>query len=727
MRDPLRTTTSQFSSAGGQPQARAANVRSVEPAADLPGHERGNLYMLVEVTGSGGGHPAIYRRILDAAQKAFYETEGTPSAALQRAMRSAHGELRKVNDALPEADWRAGMSCAVLQGSELTIAQVNPALVVVSNAKTVDLFPPEDQPITSPLGGTDRPDIQLVRTSVEPGSIIVLAENRWLDKVRPEVLAAASTAETTTQVAEYLGQLAGQAELSALIIGVSQDIPQVQDPTVIPPPIRSAEGDGAEAAAATVVAATAVATADGPRRGLFGRRPKPPKAEPAEDNTLSDAEPMTAVALSGATAEVVDQTSDEVPESEKEERGRRSPWPLILALVIIPLLIAVVVFAMWWLRNRTQDSDFTKALEGATAAIASAQSLPDDATARQRLAAAKEFLDKAQAIKPGDSRLQPVQNKYDDNINRIDHITPLYGMVPLWSFSGDGHNMARVIVKENKAFVFDRGLQQIARFDFKGTGDTVTPAATPVALAKRDQVKGSDQVVADLVDMTWVDAVSNQSSRLEALDNSGALYNYDMNFGASPLVIGGRDQWGSPQLLAGYGGNLYAVDPKANQIWRYKPTDKGYENPPERYFPEGSKVDLTGAQSIAIDGNIWLLFADGRLLKYFGGEQKPFEIKGLPTPLSSPTAIAASLDGDQIYVADTGNGRIVELNKAGDFQRQFRPAQGNALKEMRNLYLDEAGGALYILTNSQLIKANLPRPSAAPATPAVRATATPQK
>src|SRR5512141_2080579 len=121
MRESLRTTISQFSSIGGQQQPRAANVRAVEPAVDLPGAGRGKLYMLLEVTGSGGGHPALYRRILDAAQRAFYEAEGSLAAALQRAIRAAHVELHKINEALPEANWRAGMSCLAISGTELLI------------------------------------------------------------------------------------------------------------------------------------------------------------------------------------------------------------------------------------------------------------------------------------------------------------------------------------------------------------------------------------------------------------------------------------------------------------------------------------------------------------------------------------------------------------------------------------------------------------------------------
>ena len=91
MPETLRTTIAQFSSAGGRWQPRAANVRAVEPAPDLPSAERGSLYILLEV--SGGGHAALYRQMLNAAQTAFYEKGESVEAALRQAVRSIHQVL----------------------------------------------------------------------------------------------------------------------------------------------------------------------------------------------------------------------------------------------------------------------------------------------------------------------------------------------------------------------------------------------------------------------------------------------------------------------------------------------------------------------------------------------------------------------------------------------------------------------------------------------------------
>jgi hypothetical protein len=178
----------------------------------------------------------------------------------------------------------------------------------------------------------------------------------------------------------------------------------------------------------------------------------------------------------------------------------------------------------------------------------------------------------------------------------------------------------------------------------------------------------------------------------------------------------------------GYGGNLYIVDAKAGQIWRYRPSGKGYESAPEAYFAAGSPpVDLTDVQAIAIDGSIWLLFPDGRLLKFLVGEQQAFDLKYPPGSPKSPVDVTTPLNGDRLYVADAGTGRILEFNKSGELLRQFRPREGDILKDVRSLYLDEAAGALYILTSSQLYKANLPEAGTAAPAPASTPTPTPSQ
>ncbi len=218
-----------------------------------------------------------------------------------------------------------------------------------------------------------------------------------------------------------------------------------------------------------------------------------------------------------------------------------------------------------------------------------------------------------------------------------------------------------------------------------------------------------DESLGDLIDMTWIEAATaNQRSMLHVLDATGKLVAYDEVYAQKPLVVD-RAKWVKPQLIAGYNGNLYVADPGANQIWRYAPTANGYEAEPTAWFKDDKKPDMTDLVGIAIDGHIWLLHSDGRLLKFLSGEQRPFVWVDLPSPLNNPTAVALSQEGDRLYVADPGNNRIVEATKDGKFLRQFKAREGTLLSGVRHLFLDEAKGIIYFVTADQLYKASVPQ------------------
>ena len=120
---------------------------------------------------------------------------------------------------------------------------------------------------------------------------------------------------------------------------------------------------------------------------------------------------------------------------------------------------------------------------------------------------------------------------------------------------------------------------------------------------------------------------------------------------------------------------------------------------------------------IDIDGNVWLLFADGRLLKFYGGEQKPFELKGLPDPLSA-RAGSPQADGDLIYIADSGNGRILEFTKDGQFQRQFDRLRATACRGFATCFSTRQAISSISSPWTSLWKADVPRaPSASKAAP----------
>ncbi|MBF8268260.1 MAG: hypothetical protein HW388_1768, partial [Dehalococcoidia bacterium] len=156
------------------------------------------------------------------------------------------------------------------------------------------------------------------------------------------------------------------------------------------------------------------------------------------------------------------------------------------------------------------------------------------------------------------------------------------------------------------------------------------------------------------------------------------------------------------------GGNLYVLDSMGSQVWRYVPTDQGYDS--ERKGVLGG-VDLRDAVDVALDGDIYVLQRGGGIIKFSGGLPRVLSQDGIDRPLSNPVAIATAPGTRYVYVVDRGNQRIVLYNKDGLFKGQLvAPSIGPAY----DVYPDEAAGLLYILNDTGLYVASLPKEDGGP-------------
>jgi hypothetical protein len=111
---------------------------------------------------------------------------------------------------------------------------------------------------------------------------------------------------------------------------------------------------------------------------------------------------------------------------------------------------------------------------------------------------------------------------------------------------------------------------------------------------------------------------------------------------------------------------------------------------------------------MAIDGYIYLLYADGAIFKFLRGDPASFDVRGLPGDLSQAVALAVDPDSGSgvVYVADRGNGRVVALGPDGEFLSQFYA--GEAFDMLEDLAVDEAMQRMVVISGGRLYVASLP-------------------
>ena len=152
-----------------------------------------------------------------------------------------------------------------------------------------------------------------------------------------------------------------------------------------------------------------------------------------------------------------------------------------------------------------------------------------------------------------------------------------------------------------------------------------------------------------------------------------------------------------------YLGRIYTLDIKNNQIFRHERTGNDWGN--STPWITDASLDVTNANSIAIDGSVYVAKNNGEIWKLFGGtKDEEFKTSTIDPAFSNPTKIHTTPDLNNIYVLDPNNKRIVILEKNGDLVNQY---YSDTFDNLKDFVVSETTNALYLLNGSNIFKIDL--------------------
>jgi hypothetical protein len=202
-----------------------------------------------------------------------------------------------------------------------------------------------------------------------------------------------------------------------------------------------------------------------------------------------------------------------------------------------------------------------------------------------------------------------------------------------------------------------------------------------------------------------------QRNVLAVLTANGQLLTYSPTWALQATLLPGGLDMTQPIAIATYGGNFYVLDAGAGQIWRYEAVGDSYPDLPAPYFTE-TFPDLTGAVDMDIDanGNVFVLFEDGTLNKYFGGRQEGFALQGMPQDVAQASTLFIDLNpfSPAFYVGDPGAERIFQTTPTGAFSRNYKTAEGRMLLSLSGLYSDGGTNSVYLTAGNGLYRFTKP-------------------
>jgi hypothetical protein len=347
------------------------------------------------------------------------------------------------------------------------------------------------------------------------------------------------------------------------------------------------------------------------------------------------------------------------------------------------LLVILVVSIGFGIRQKSIN-DFSKKYQGILAqasndidqAISIASTNPDQS--RQLFMDSEEKLAQVQALKVHDPKVAELQQKITDSQGAV-----------LGEYEG------------NPQLFLDLGLLSSG---FKG--DTVTASGGNIFILD----KSGERVVSVAIDtkksmvvagptvITGATAMASYNDNVYILSSDGI---YSLGIGETKVI---DKTWAGDVLINAFAGNFYILDKSGNKIYRYSGQSGNTFGPQQNWLSASTKADFSGAVGWGMDGAIYVLYPNSKILKYSLGSPQNFSISGIVPQIGNTDAIYADPDNQYVYLLDRAGKRVVATDKKGNYKAQYTNDQ---IAGATGLVVSEAQKEIILLTGDKLLSIQL--------------------
>lgn len=359
----------------------------------------------------------------------------------------------------------------------------------------------------------------------------------------------------------------------------------------------------------------------------------------------------------------------------------------IAILLILILLASIPVGFSLINRNKTQKTDqintiIADARDKLNQAEAAKDSDPN--LAKQKLDEAKKSIDEALTQAPQNTDAKNLKKQIDQQSPAI---LKIFNVIDFPTFLTldlikPGFQAKRMSNSLGKILMLDDSKKTLVLIELASKTNQILAGADQLGQAQAASLNG---------DFAFVYSTDKGIVRVDTKNQKSAV------------AVKPDSEWGKIIDIYGFGGNIYILDILKNQIWKYIPAASSYsdKNP---YFKDTKGIDFSNAKKMEIDSSIWILSSGNEIKKYTQGVQDNFSVQGLDKNLSSVNSFYVSDAVDNIYLLDSGNSRLIVLDKKGQYKSQY---QGDKFKTADDLVVDEQAKKIYLLESNKIYQVDL--------------------
>jgi len=209
-------------------------------------------------------------------------------------------------------------------------------------------------------------------------------------------------------------------------------------------------------------------------------------------------------------------------------------------------------------------------------------------------------------------------------------------------------------------------------------------------------------------------AISTKKSKVVAgpsvIENPIDLASYEDNvyilFSDGIYLIGNNKtkvidkSWSGDALIYSFAGNMYVLDKSANQIYRYAGQSGNTFGTQQSWLSASTKANFADALGWGLNGAVYVLYPNSKILKYSLGSPQSFSISGVSPEIGRIDAINADPDNQYIYLLDKSGKRVVVVDKNGKYKAQYIDDQ---ISNVNSLVASEADKKIILLTGEKLL------------------------
>ncbi len=668
-----------------------------------PDEDADELYVLVEPASPGSVE--FTSQLVEVIAQLYHKDPLSLTGALTRSLSAAHAHLREWNRrSLPEHQVGAGATCLALRGGDAYLAQVGPSVAYLRKASgEVRRIEADGVDFEHALGVAEEAEPKLTRIELQAGDLLLAASSQ-LDEIAPIEHIERILARGSDDALPELYLLCRDRPNMALVL-LSCFEPEDERP----PDFLTRDGepvdDGFTGSGEEPPSVISGALVEAPAGGGPGRAEASLAAGALDDWTLPQRPSHEQVReITGATAPAP-TTGVRLRGDGATPRYKRTTGPLQIPQLRVPRLavfatIALVVVGLLaylyipGALKENREADFARAVAAARESNARAQATSDAGLKRQLLGDARTNLAAAAKIHTNDAGVVSLQADVTSALAVLDAVTTIKDfttVADLAQLVTGSLSVTRAVVGGEQAYVLDAKGKRVLRVPLDGS-------SAPETILQDGQL-GGFVTAGRPMQIAW----SEQTHGLLMIDDRRQAFAYfPASNGTLPLTIRGAEGVGSFDAIAGSGGNLYVLDLKANQVWRYLPGQGGFDSERTALLDQ---ADLRDATELAVGEDVYLLDTKQGIRRFRGKAESAFPIAGIDTPLVSPASISVLPGSNRIVVADRGNQRIIIASQDGAFLRQLVSA---SFTDLRAVSVDEGKGLLYVLNGDTLLKAAFP-------------------